>query len=132
MKNNSQQTLFDFDVPINISNWKVSVFSADNFCSTEYREKLENKYFPLVEVTDKFSRQTVSYQASKKVSVSRWLKYKEGFSCDLVDALLSEMNIRPNDTILDPFLGSGTTAFACNAKGINCIGYVYFRCQNLL
>lgn len=123
MKNNSQQTLFDFDVPVNISNWKVSAFSADNFCSTKYREELESKYFPLVEVTDKFSRQTVSYQASKKVSVYRWLKYKEGFSCDLVDTLLNEMNIRPNDTILDPFLGSGTTAFACNAKGINCIGY---------
>ena len=123
MKTNEQPTLFDADIVLDISKWRVSNFSAENFCITENREKLENKYFPLVEVTDKFSRRTVSYQASKKDSVSRWLKYKEGFSCDLVETLLAEMNIKEKETILDPFLGSGTTAFSCNTKGINCIGY---------
>lgn len=123
MKTNEQPTLFDVDIILDIAKWRVSNFSAENFCITENREKLENKYFPLVEVTDKFSRRTVSYQASKKDSVSRWLKYKEGFSCDLVETLLAEMNIKEKETILDPFLGSGTTAFSCNTKGINCIGY---------
>lgn len=111
MKSSNQPTLFDIDIMCDMTKWKVFDFSADNYCPTGNRVKLEDKYFPLVEVTDKFSRKTVSYQASKKDSVSRWLKYKEGFSCDLVETLLSEMDIKANDTILDPFLGSGTTAF---------------------
>ena len=123
MKSSNQPTVFGIDIMCNMTKWKVFDFSAGNYCPTGNRVKLEDKYFPLVEVTDKFSRKTVSYQASKKDSVSRWLKYKEGFSCDLVETLLSEMDIKANDTILDPFLGSGTTAFSCNAKNINCIGY---------
>lgn len=123
MESNNQPTLFGTDIMCDMSKWKVSGFSADNYCPAENRIKLEDKYFPLVQVTDKFSRKTVSYQASKKDSVSRWLKYKEGFSCDLVETLLLEMNIKTNDTVLDPFLGSGTTAFLCNTKKINCIGY---------
>ncbi len=34
-----------------------------------------------------------------------------------------EMFTDPGDTILDPFLGSGTTAVACAMTGRNCIGF---------
>jgi site-specific DNA-methyltransferase (adenine-specific) len=37
---------------------------------------------------------------------------------DLVKTYTSE-----NDTVLDPFLGSGTTAIACLHNNRNCIGY---------
>lgn len=52
-----------------------------------------------------------------------WLKYKEGFSADLVNILLDEMKISAGDTIIDPFMGSGTTALACQMRGINSIGF---------
>jgi len=39
----------------------------------------------------------------------------------LYEALIG-MIARPNDTVLDPFLGSGTTMFACQNLGMNCIG----------
>lgn len=122
MKTERQLSLFDID-EINTDLWKVSEFSAGNLCCDIWRKNLENRYFPLVEVTDKFSRQMVSYQMSKKSAVSRWFKYKEGFSCELVETLLDEMNIHAGDTVMDPFLGSGTTAFVCGIKGINSIGY---------
>lgn len=123
MKDNTQPTLFDIDFEMDISKWKVSDFSANNLCSDTCRKELENKFFPLVEVTDKFSRKTVSFQTGKNDVVSRWLKYKEGFSFELVETLLNEMNIHTGDMVLDPFLGSGTTAFTCLSKSINCIGY---------
>ncbi|HBO25264.1 MAG TPA: modification methylase [Culturomica sp.] len=106
-----------------IDNWKITSFSADGFFCQEERMKLEEKYIEITEVTDKFNRQSVSYQLSKKDSIHRWLKYKEGFSADLVKILLNEFNIHAGATILDPFLGSGTTALVARLQGINSIGF---------
>lgn len=105
-----------------IENWKISSFSANNFYCQEERIKLENKYIGITEVTEKFNRQSVSYQLSKRDSIHRWLKYKEGFSADLVKILLNEFNIQSGATVLDPFLGSGTTALVAKLHGINSIG----------
>lgn len=106
-----------------IENWKITSFSADDFFCQEERIRLEEKYIGITEVTDKFNRQSVSYQLSKKDSIHRWLKYKEGYSADLVNILLNEFGIHPNETVLDPFLGSGTTALVARLQGINSIGF---------
>ncbi len=98
-------------------------FSAGGLCAEAERLALEKKYTPLLEVTRKFDRRSVSYQLSKKNPLHSWLKYKEGFSADLVNILLDEMKISAGDTIMDPFTGSGTTALVCQMRGINSIGY---------
>ena len=105
------------------NNYIVDSFSADSFCSEDARKALEKKYLPILEVTNKFDRRSVSYQLSKKDALHSWLKYKEGFSADLVNTLLDDMGAIPGDTVMDPFLGSGTTALVCQMRGINCIGY---------
>ena len=106
-----------------IDEYIVECFSADDLCDDSERRNLEKKYSSYLEVTNKFNRQSVSYQLSKKDQLHSWLKYKEGFSADLVNTLLDEMNSRPGDVIMDPFLGSGTTALVCQMRGINSIGY---------
>lgn len=98
-------------------------FSADGFCDETARQALEKKYTPFLEVTQKFDRRSVSYQLSKRSPLHSWFKYKEGFSADLVNELIDEMNISANDTILDPFMGSGTTALVCQMRRINSVGY---------
>lgn len=98
-------------------------FSAGGICREEARLALEEKYTPLLEVTQKFDRRSVSYQLSKKNPLHNWLKYKEGFSADLVNILLDEMKISAGDTVMDPFMGSGTSALVCQMRGINSIGY---------
>ena len=98
-------------------------FSADHFCCETARQALEKKYEPILEITDKFDRRSVSYQLSKKDVLHSWLKYKEGFSADLVNTLLDDMDIAPGDTVMDPFMGSGTTALVCQMRGIHSIGY---------
>lgn len=105
------------------SEYIIDKFSADDFCSETERVTLEKKYEPILEVTKKFDRRSVSYQLSKKDALHSWLKYKEGFSADLVNILLDDMRAQPGDTIMDPFMGSGTTALVCQMRGINSIGY---------
>ena len=103
--------------------WRLDCFSAGHYCPDTERIALENRYWPLTEVTDQFSRQSVSYQLSKNDRLHRWLKYREGFSSQLVKQLLNEFKLQQGDTVMDPFMGSGTTALVCALEGINSIGY---------
>ena len=105
------------------SNWKVSNFSADNVNPQEERIKLEDKYWSITEITDKFNRQSVSYQLSKKDRLHRWLKYKEGFSAELVRILLNDFGTQTGQNVLDPFMGSGTTALVARMNGMNSVGF---------
>ena len=105
------------------TNYIVDHFSADGLCCEDARQALEKKYEPILEITNKFDRRSVSYQLSKKDTLHSWLKYKEGFSADLVNTLLDDMDVRPGDTVMDPFMGSGTTALVCQMRGINSVGY---------
>lgn len=106
-----------------IDEYLVDSFSAGNFCKDVARVNLEQKYTPLLEVTDAFNRQSVSFQISKNARLHSWLKYKEGFSADLVNTLLDITGVKAGATILDPFFGSGTTGLVCQMRGINCIGF---------
>ena len=112
-----------FDMPGDISNWQVDNFSADNFGKQDARIALENKYISKTEISDSFNRQSVSFQLSKNDCLHKWLKYKEGFSSSLVNSLLKEFKISRNGLVMDPFMGSGTTALVCQMNGINSIGF---------
>lgn len=110
-------------IKIPVDDFLVDQFSADGFCPEEARKEMEKRYAGILEITDKFNRQSVSYQLNKKEVLHSWLKYKEGFSSNLVNLLLDEMGIKPGDWVMDPFMGSGTTALVCQMRGINSIGY---------
>ena len=126
-----QQTSL-FEDKIDNHEYIVQNFSADGLCQEKERLILEKKYTPFLEVTQKFDRRVVSYQLSKKNPIHNWLKYKEGFSAELVNILLDEMGASAGDVILDPFMGSGTTAIACQMRGINSIGYDIMPLSNIV
>jgi site-specific DNA-methyltransferase (cytosine-N4-specific) len=117
------QQLNLFDIEPVTDKWQIGNFSADDFCEQVARLNLEQKLIDITVISSDFNRQTVSYQLSKNDCLHRWLKYKEGFSADLVKQLLDEFGTKPGDTILDPFIGSGTTALVCKMRGINSIGF---------
>ncbi|MDR3158906.1 MAG: site-specific DNA-methyltransferase [Zoogloeaceae bacterium] len=123
MNTSSAQQLTLFDMNPDNSDWKVEQFSANAFCEESARQSLEDKFIGMTEITDKFSRQSVSHQLSKKGRLHRWLKYKEGFSADLVETLFKEMGIKKGHMLLDPFLGSGTTSLVAQMHGINSVGF---------
>ncbi len=80
------------------------------------RQRLYDRLKTKLEVALHLSRQGVSFQTSKLSPIYRWVKYKEGFSADLVKHFLSEYSNKPGK-LLDPFAGSGTTLFAGRELG---------------
>lgn len=70
-------------------------------------------------IDNTLNRRLVSYQGNKQVPGFRWMKYKEGFSTELVSRLLDSVVARD---VLDPFSGIGTTALVAAGRGINALG----------
>ena len=52
----------------------------------------------------------------------RWYYYKEGFSPNLVEKAIRELNLDETSLVLDPFNGSGTVTLTCALRGIPSIG----------
>lgn len=63
-----------------------------------------------------------SFQDSLRAPIHRWFTYPAGYSYKLVEAKIKEYFLDKNHTILDPFLGTGTTSLAAKSRGINSIG----------
>lgn len=72
----------------------------------------EDKLIPNLDL----NRQLVSYQADKETPLYRWLKYREGFTSQLVYYLLKQVHPKPG-MLLDPFAGSGSALFASSELG---------------
>ena len=72
---------------------------------TDARQSLYDRFSARISIDHSLSRKLVSYQGNKETPGLRWLKYKEGFSAELVQRLLTRTTAK---TVLDPFSGSGT------------------------
>jgi len=55
--------------------------------------------------------------------IHRWYVFPHSFTSELVHALIEEWHLTPEATILDPFVGAGTTLLAAKEKGIPAAGY---------
>jgi len=63
-----------------------------------------------------------TFKDSKNAPIHRWFYYPTGFGVNLVYTALKSFNIRKSETILDPFVGSGTTSICAKSVGIGSIG----------
>ena len=86
---------------------------------TEIRRSLYERFAARISVDDTLSRKLVSYQGNKNVPGLRWLKYKEGFSTQLVESLLARTN---GTRLLDPFSGSGVAPLTASSQGLGGTG----------
>ncbi|MBI5060787.1 MAG: DNA adenine methylase [Candidatus Aenigmarchaeota archaeon] len=64
-----------------------------------------------------------TFVPNKREPVYNWLYYKEGFSRELVFKLLELFDAKKDQTVLDPFCGSGTVLLASKQLGLRAIGY---------
>lgn len=99
-----------------------SSFSHEAVAAESERIALEKRYAFLLEESALFNRKLVSFQASKDEILHGWLKYREGFSPQLVDTLLDEFGIGAGGHILEPFAGSSTTLLVAMMRGIDATG----------
>ena len=109
--------------PDPLNKYVLSEFSADAVTDETERINLENKYKKILKITSNQSRRSVSFQLNRNRGVFGWFKYREGFSPDLVEAYLSDMSINQGDLVMDPFMGSGTTALVAAKMGYDSIGF---------
>ncbi len=74
-----------------------------------------------------FTDYHVIQQYNRTRSINQYLThwfypYKGKFHPQMIRALLGIIGLGPGDLVLDPFIGSGTTAVEAQLLGINCIG----------
>lgn len=92
------------------------------------RNDLNARFRDRICINEAISRKLVSYQGNKHVAGLRWLKYKEGFSTELVASLLDNVE---GSRVLDPFSGIGTTALTAGALRIAATGIEIMPVGNL-
>lgn len=85
------------------------------------RDELERKHHVLMRENLSL-RRFVTYVPNKNLPVYNWFKYKEGFSKNLVSALLEVLRVQKCEIVLDPFAGCGTTLLACKESGYQAVG----------
>ena len=82
------------------------------------RDALHARFADRLVVREALTRRLVSYQGNKAQPGLRWLRYKEGFSAELVRGALTEAG----GPVLDPFAGIGTTALVAGGAGREATG----------
>ena len=90
-------------------------------------ESLKKKiaYFKLIKgkYTDYFYIVRKNRTRSVNQYLTHWIyPYKGKFHPQMIRALLNIIGLNRGDTVLDPFIGSGTTAVESQLLGINCVG----------
>jgi len=94
---------------------------------TQDEEKLRKKlaYFKFIKgkYTDYFRIIQKNRTRSVNQYLTHWIyPYKGKFHPQMIRALLNIIGLEQANTILDPFIGSGTTAVEAQLLGINCVG----------
>ena len=99
----------------------VQTLSGRAYPPGSIREKLEAKFKNKM-YEDLSLRSLVSYVGNKRVPFLRIYRFKEAFSFYLVKHFLEKFEAGPDDYVLDPFCGLGTTLFASMLSGIPSVG----------
>ena len=98
---------------------KYSPIESPNSGFVRRRQALQNRFATRLKVREGLSRRIVSYQGNRDAPGLRWMKYKEGFSGELVHSLIEESN---SNRVLDPFAGIGTTSLIASGMGLHGTG----------
>ena len=121
----AQMELQAFNVEFNILN-NLRDFELLNLDSEKENLLIKRlAYFGNIngKVTDYYK--IIKHNITKSINqyLTHWIyPYKGKFHPQMIRALLNIIGLNEGDTVLDPFVGSGTTAVEAQLLGINCIG----------
>ncbi|MEW6609778.1 MAG: DNA methyltransferase [bacterium] len=95
--------------------------------SNDLDERLIKRTAYLKSVGKRFTDYLQIIQKNRTRSVNQYLThwiypYKGKFHPQMIRSLLNIIGLNQGDTILDPFIGSGTTALEAQLLGMNCVG----------
>ena len=92
---------------------------SSNGGSVQERRALHKRFMGRLSINPGLNARMVSYRGNQNVPGFRWMRYKEGFSIELVEQLLE--CVRPS-TVLDPFSGIGTCPLIAAGRGLSATG----------
>ncbi len=119
----AQLELQSFDIDYQISE-DFRNFSIKDFPDLELFLS-RTAYFQSAHSKSSLYRSITSKNISRSINqyLTHWFyPYKGKFHPQMIRALINYMKIKEGETILDPFIGSGTTAVEAQLLGINCVG----------
>lgn len=73
-------------------------------------------------IEDRQIARSGSFVDNMSLPVHRWFRYSAGFAAPWVAQVLSDWGIRSDQTVLDPFAGSGTVNVVADTLGIASVG----------
>jgi len=76
----------------------------------------------LIEIREHW-RNWVTPGPIRTAGIHRWYCFPHSFTGELVNALVDEWRLNNGDSILDPFVGAGTTLVASKERGLKATGY---------
>lgn len=111
----------DFELKNGLRKFKILNLSN----KTKELLKKKSSYFKSIE--GEFTNYYLIIQKNRTNSINQYLThwiypYKGKFHPQMIRALLNIIGVKESDTVLDPFVGSGTTAIEAQLLGINFIG----------
>lgn len=117
--------LESFGLNVEITNGLRTVLTR---CDSQIVNMLcrRSAYFEKVDglISDYYHIQKSNQTRSVNQYLTHWFyPYKGKFHPQMIRALLNVLQIKKGETVLDPFIGSGTTTLESMLLGINCIGY---------
>jgi len=126
--------LESFGLDVKITNGLRKIITN---CDAETAEIVRQRtaYFEKVnkETSDYYHIQHKNQTRSVNQYLTHWFyPYKGKFHPQMIHALLNILQIKKGETILDPFVGSGTAALESMLLGINCIGFDISSVCNLI
>jgi ubiquinone/menaquinone biosynthesis C-methylase UbiE len=103
-------------------------FSSFSLLDVEDDERLKRQlaYFQTIrgENTDYVYISRKNRTRSVNQYLTHWIyPYKGKFHPQMARAALNIIGLGPGETVLDPFVGSGTTALEAQLLGVNCLGF---------
>ncbi len=108
-----------FEVTNGLREFKLIDTKSDD----ELRRKLAYFKFINGKLTNYF--QIIQKNRTRSVNqyLTHWIyPYKGKFHPQMIRAILNIIGLEKRETVLDPFIGSGTTAVEAQLLGINCVG----------
>lgn len=114
------------------------IYSKTYLTAKESVAKLEKEYSDKLQINYELDRKLVSFQGNKVEPIFRWFHYREGFSKQLVEYILDQLEIKQPSVLLDPFAGTGAAPFVAgsyrNMKGLAIeimpVGAFFIECRN--
>ena len=106
-------------MPAKIAHISVMDTTSSNDERTQSRRSLHQRFEGRLSVNPKITPKLVSYQGNYGAPGFRWMKYREGFSQDLVQLLIQQVG---PSALLDPFSGIGTAPLVASGHGIKATG----------